>query len=126
VCRNRINMTKLELISTLDRLRNLAAETEVVEFKEAKTQYDFTKLGRYFSALANEANLLSKPHAWLVFGIENSNHAIVGSRYRANRRDLDRLKKEIADKTTNRITFIEIYELSLPEGRVVMFQIPAA
>lgn len=35
------------------------------------------------------------------------------------------MKKEIADKTTNRITFIEIYELKLP-GRVIMFQIPAA
>lgn len=30
------------------------------------------------------------------------------------------------NKTTNRITFIEIYELIEPEGRVIMFQIPAA
>ncbi len=35
-------------------------------------------------------------------------------------------KGELAKKTTNRISFIEIYELSLPEGRIVMFQIPAA
>jgi ATP-dependent DNA helicase RecG len=33
------------------------AENEVVEFKEAKNGYDFTKLGKYFSALCNEANL---------------------------------------------------------------------
>ncbi|GHT77080.1 hypothetical protein AGMMS50262_17180 [Bacteroidia bacterium] len=39
---------------------------------------------------------------------------------------MDNLKKEIADKTTNRLTFIEIYELQKKEGRVVMFQIPAA
>ncbi len=30
-------------------------ETEVVEFKEAKTKFDFQKLGKYFSALSNEA-----------------------------------------------------------------------
>jgi len=42
------------------------------------------------------------------------------------RQDLDNLKREIANKTTNRITFIEIYELNLTKGRVIMFQIPAA
>ena len=36
------------------------------------------------------------------------------------------LKEEIANKTTNRITFIEIREVSHPQGRVVLFQIPAA
>jgi ATP-dependent DNA helicase RecG len=39
---------------------------------------------------------------------------------------LDSLKKEIGDKITNNITFTEIHELKTPEGRVVMFQIPAA
>ena len=119
-------MTIAALENTLQQLRNLTAETEVVEFKEAKNTYDFTKLGRYFSALSNEANLKGKPHAWLVFGIENKHHKIVNSQFRPKRKDLDSLKGEIANKTTNRITFIEIYELTFPEGRVVMFQIPAA
>lgn len=119
-------MTELELQNILTRLRKLTAENEVVEFKEAKNTYDFGKLGKYFSALSNEANLKGKPHAWLVFGIENKQHKIVGSQYRSTRRDLDSLKSEIANKTTNRITYIEIHELNLPEGRVVMFQIPAA
>lgn len=119
-------MTELELQDILTRLRKLTAENEVVEFKEAKNTYDFGKLGKYFSALSNEANLKGKPHAWLVFGIENKQHKIVGSQYRSTRRDLDSLKSEIANKTTNRITYIEIYELNLQEGRVVMFQIPAA
>jgi hypothetical protein len=39
--------------------------------------------------------------------------------------DLDSLKSEIANKTTNRITFIDIYELHDTDGRVLMFQIPA-
>lgn len=119
-------MTTAALENTLQQLRNLTAETEVVEFKEAKQTYDSTKLGKYFSALSNEANLKGKPHAWLVFGIENKQHKIVNSQFRSQRKDLDSLKGEIANKTTNRITFIEIYELTFPEGRVVMFQIPAA
>lgn len=119
-------MTNPELEYTLQQLRNLTAETEVVEFKEAKNGYDFTKLGKYFSALSNEANLKSRPHAWLVFGVEDKHHNIVNSNFRPRRKDLDSLKGEIANKTTSRITFIEIHELTFAEGRVVMFQIPAA
>lgn len=119
-------MNTMDLQLELNRLRSLEAETEIVEFKEAKDSYDFKKLGKYFSALSNEANLKGQPYAWLVFGIENKKHAIVGSKFRPNRKDLDSLKSEIAEKITNRITFIEIYEIELPEGRVVMFQIPAA
>lgn len=120
-------MTETQLIQRLTELRSLPAETEVVEFKEAKNSFDFTKLGKYFSALCNEANLKGKKEAWLVFGVENSHRNIVGSQFRNNNRPfLDSLKGEIANKTTYRITFTEIYELSLPEGRVVMLQIPPA
>ena len=119
-------MTPKQLQDTLNNLRSLSAENEVVEFKEAKNTYDFNKLGKYFSALSNEANLCGKPNAWLIFGVEDKKHTIVGSHFRPNRKDLDSLKGEIANKTTNRISFIEIYELPEPEGRVLMFKIPAA
>lgn len=119
-------MTTSELEQIFQQFRDLKAENEIVEFKEAKNGYDFTKLGKYFSALSNEANLKGKPYSWLVFGVENKHHRIVNSQFRSNREDLDSLKGEIANKTTNRITFIEIHELHFPEGRVVMFQIPAA
>lgn len=119
-------MTVAELQHILIDLRRLSAENEIVEFKEAKSAYDFNKLGKYFSALSNEANLKGRPFAWLVFGIENKKHSIVGSQFRPTRKDLDSLKSEIANKITNRITFIDIYELHEPDGRVVMFQIPAA
>ena len=120
-------MIQAELLNILSHLQQLPDETEVVEFKEAKNNYDFTKLGKYFSALSNEANLKRKSHAWLIFGIENKHFKVVGSNFRPHRKDLDSLKGEIADKTTNRITFIEIYELNNPDDkRVVMFQIPAA
>ena len=102
-------------------------ETEVLEFKEAKNNYDSNKLGTYFSALANEANLLGKPHAWLVFGVRDKDKYIVGSNFRAtSTAKLQSLKSEVANKTTNRITFIEIHVINRPEGRVLLFQIPAA
>lgn len=119
-------MTTVDLANKLAELRSLPGETEVVEFKEAKNQYDFDKLGKYFSALSNEANLINQRSGWLVFGIADKGKRIVGTHFRPNRVDLDHLKGEIANKTTNRITFLEIYELILSEGRVLLFQIPAA
>lgn len=41
----------------LQELLQATTEKEVLEFKQAKTQYDNDKLGEYFSALSNEANL---------------------------------------------------------------------
>ncbi len=119
-------MTTVDLQNKLSELRSLPGETEVVEFKEAKNQFDFGKLGKYFSALSNEANLKNQRSGWLVFGIADKGKQIVGTNFRDDRVSLDSLKGEIANKTTNRITFLEIYELLLPEGRVVLFQIPAA
>lgn len=46
-------------------------ENEVVEFKEANNDYDKEKIGRYFSAISNEANLKSVQFGWLVFGVRN-------------------------------------------------------
>src|SRR3989338_7111564 len=119
-------MKEQELQDKLNRLRSLPAETEVFEFKEAKEDFDSRKLGKYFSALSNEANLKGRPYAWLIFGIKDKGRTIVGTRFRPDRKDLDSLKGELAKKITNRITFMEIYELDLKEGRVLMFQIPAA
>ena len=120
-----MKLSKTNIESKLQELINLNSENEIVEFKEAKNTYDFTKLGKYFSALGNEANLMNEKEAWLIFGVENKSHKIVGTQFRNNYK-LNNLKKEIADKTSNRITFIEIHDLDLPEGRVIMFQIPPA
>ncbi len=119
-------MTEIDLITKLDRFRKLPSETEVFEFKEAKNNYDIDKLGQYFSALSNETNLKDLDYGWLIFGIKDSNKSIVGSNFRRDRKSLDRLKGEISAHTTYKIGFIEIHELFLPEGRVIMFQVPKA
>ena len=117
-----------ELCSILNKLI-LSWESEVVEFKEAGKDYDKNKIGQYFSAISNEANLKGLQHGWLVFGVRNKDRMIVGSDYR-NSKGLDVLKQEISVGTTGGISFIEIYEVyPLVDGekkRVILFQIPAA
>ncbi len=115
-----------DIEAKLHELLSLSFETEVVEFKEAKNTYDFDRLGKYFSALCNEANLKGQPAGWLVLGVKDKDKSIVGTTFRSNPADLHSLKAEIADHTTGRLTFIEIYEVSTKEGRVILFEIPAA
>ncbi len=52
----------------LQELMYLPAETEWIEFKEAKNSFDFNDLGKYFSALSNEANLKGQLAGWLIEG----------------------------------------------------------
>jgi ATP-dependent DNA helicase RecG len=78
-------MNEQELKEKLDELRTLPHETEWVEFKEAKNNYDFDDIGRYFSAISNEANLKGVSHGWLIFGITDKEKQIVGTNYRQNR-----------------------------------------
>lgn len=52
------------MTEVLNNLLSLSTENEVVEFKEAKNQFDINKLGQYFSALCNEANLLEHKNAY--------------------------------------------------------------
>ena len=99
-------------------------ENEVVEFKEAKTNFFFRDIGKYFSALGNEANIRDRKEAWLIFGVTNKKK-IVGTAYRKDG-SLQRLKKELVVGTNERLTFMEIYELELEGRRVVAFQIPPA
>ena len=56
-------MNKDELEAKLNAFRSLPEETECFEFKRAEKDFDFNKLGKYFSALSNEANLKGKMKA---------------------------------------------------------------
>jgi ATP-dependent DNA helicase RecG len=118
-------MTEEELKITLTELLALSGETEWVEFKHAKDSFHFDDLGEYFSALSNEANLKNQQNGWLVFGVNNKRE-IVGTNFRRDIGKLHSLKHEISQHTNSNITFIEIRTLNLPEGRVILFQIPPA
>ena len=119
-------MNNQQLDKILDDLLALPSETEWVEFKHASKDYSFEKIGKYFSAISNEANLKNQSSGWLVFGVEDRKHKVAGTQYRLNRKMLDRLKHEIAQQTTSSITFTEIYEHFREGKRILFFQIPAA
>lgn len=100
-------------------------ENEVVEFKEARTNYSFNDMGKYFSALSNEANIRDSQEAWIIFGVAD-NKEIVGTEFRKMKGSLQSLKKEITNGTNEKLTFLEIYELNINGHRIIAFQIPPA
>lgn len=121
-----MSLSPTELLRILGNILSKPAENEVFELKEAKSDFSFDEIGKYFSALANEANLCNADAAWLIFGVRDKDRSIVGSRYRASRSHLDSLKQEISNQMTSGTSFIEIFEVDSNGKRVIMFQIPAA
>ncbi|MGI6639415.1 MAG: RNA-binding domain-containing protein [Desulfobulbus sp.] len=115
----------LKLESLLEKLIQ-DWESEVVEFKQADNDYPTDKVGKYFSALANEANLRGQEKAWLVFGVHNKTRTVVGSAYRSDPERLQSTKMQMAENTEPSVTFRNIHELVHPDGRVILFEIPAA
>lgn len=108
-------------------------EYEIVEFKEAKGGYDTDKIGRYFSAISNEANLRQQQYGWLIFGVgeQSKIKQIVGTSFKKGDKSLlERFKYEISRDTANGMTFYDIIEIfpavNGKEYRVLMFKIPAA
>lgn len=72
-------MSARNLIALVDRLRTLPAETEWCEYK--RNNYEPQQLGEYLSALANAACLLGQPQGYLLFGIDDETHEIVGTQF---------------------------------------------
>lgn len=107
----------------LMKLLTLSNENEVIEFKEAKTQYNKDNLGQYFSALSNEANIKGQHYAWMIFGVKN-NKAIVGSIISDTQ--LNDYKNEMAQHTSPRLSFDETERISIDGKNVIMFKIPSA
>lgn len=118
-------MQPTELSALLEQLIT-AWENEVVEFKQADDNYKTDRIGEYFSALSNEANLRGYDSAWLIFGVNNKSRSIVGSPYREDPERLQGLKQQIAQCTEPSVTFRNIHVLQDPAGRVVLLEIPAA
>ena len=115
----------MNIYDTFNNLR-YHHEDEVVEFKKAENNFDFDDLGKYFSALSNEANLRDKGFAWLVFGVHDKTREILGTSYKNSMKSLQKLKQDLSQHTTDNNTFRDIYELEVEGKRVLMFQIPAA
>jgi ATP-dependent DNA helicase RecG len=61
----------------VERLLALPAETEWLEFKENKFKPE--EIGEYISALANSAALVGQVRGYLIWGVRDSDHEVVGT-----------------------------------------------
>lgn len=100
-------------IATLETWLSSPSEDEHLEFKEAKTQYDTTKLFQYCVALGNEGG------GRLVLGVTDKRpRRVIGTEAFRDRQD-------IASKILQRMRFrVDVEEVLHPDGRVLIFHIP--
>ena len=90
-----------------------AKEDEHLEFKEAKTKFDFEKLVKYCVALANEGG------GRMILGVTDKlPRTVVGSRAFP---DLAWTKAGLIERLRLRV---DVEEIQHPDGRVLVFQIP--
>lgn len=101
-------------LDELERLMSSPSEAEQLEFKEAKNQYDQTKLCKYCVAIANEGG------GRFVLGVSDAlPRRIVGT---AAYNDL----VDLRSKLLNWLKFrVEVDELNHADGRVLVFRIPS-
>jgi ATP-dependent DNA helicase RecG len=118
-----MNQTKLR--SLIAELRSLPKETEWFEFKVNKSIP--REIGEYISALSNSASLHNKPSAYLIFGIENITHNVVGTKFKPKQKKKgnEELENWIARQLTPRIDFV-IHEFQHNQKPMVVFEIDAA
>lgn len=116
-----------------DRFRDLVAElcrlpgeTEWVEFK---ANYQSPQaIGEYISALANAACWKAKPRGYLVFGINDETHEVVGTSinpYTEKAKGNQDLLLWLKTRLRPNLGF-ETYIVDHPGGRVVLFEINPA
>jgi predicted HTH transcriptional regulator len=114
-----------QLSRLVESLVSQPTETEWVEFK--RNFHSPEEIGEAISALSNSACLLNKPYAYLVFGVEDGTHAIVGTTFKAKSHKIGREDLEVwlCNMLLPRIDF-ESYEFNYNEGiHISLYKIPA-
>lgn len=111
--------------SLLHELCQLPNETDWVEFKHNNAEPN--AIGEYISALANSAALKGKTNAYLVWGVADESHEVVGTTFRPaeTKKGGELLENWLAHSLNPRIhcTFIEF---DVDDKHIVMIEIPRA
>ena len=113
------------LASLVRELRTLPRETEWVEFKvnEAEPQ----AIGEYISALANAAALAGKAFAYLVWGVRDDDHAVVGTAFEpgAARGGNEELESWLLRLMEPKIDF-RFFTVAIDGARIVLLEVARA
>ena len=121
-------MTDSELIDLLKELTAYHAETQWIEFKKGKGCITDEQIGEYISAMGNGATIANKPFGYLVWGVENDLHEIVGTNFsfmgakHGGNQDLELFLRSCIYPKIN----FEIFEFGYQNRHVVLLRIPAA
>lgn len=109
----------------VEELKALPHESEWVEFKENNS--DPQLIGEYISALANSACLENKEHGYLLYGVEDESHKIVGTSFKPREKKIGNQEMEnwLATQLEPKVDF-KIFEFCYQKQNLVLFQIEAA
>lgn len=118
-------MESQELTLLLGKLVSLPKETEWVEFKH--NFHSEEEIGQRLSALSNSAALLNKPFSYLVFGVEDGSHAVIGTTFKAkqHKKGNEELEMWLLNRLNPRID-IECFEFDADGKHISLYRIPAA
>lgn len=120
-------MTPAEVEAKLGDLLKLPAETEWVEFKHNNDNPQM--IGEYLSAVSNSAALESQPLGYIVWGIEDGTHNVVGTTFKPRQQKgqgNEDLEPWLNKLLSPRINF-RIFEFDSDAGKpMVMFEVQAA
>ena len=113
------------LSSLLRELCKYSTETEWVEFKENDKNPE--QIGEYISALSNSAALVGKACGYLIWGIKDLEHEIVGTSFkpRVEKVGNEELENWLLRNLTPKVHF-RFYELSIDNHHVVILEIERA
>ncbi|KUY30700.1 RNA-binding domain-containing protein [Elizabethkingia ursingii] len=119
-------MNEKDLKKLLEELVQQTQESEWIEFKH--NFHSPEEIGERISALSNSASILSKEFGYLVFGIENNTHKILGTTFKAKSQKAkgnEELEMWLVTRLNPRIDF-QIYEFDYDKKHISLFVIPAA
>jgi len=109
----------------VQELCKLPTEITWLEFKHNNA--DPQAIGEYLSALSNAAALDGRANAYLIWGIENGSHAVLGTRFAPakTKQGNEELESWLLRLLSPRLHF-RFVSLNLEEKPVVLLEIPAA
>ncbi|ODS87710.1 MAG: transcriptional regulator [Chryseobacterium sp. SCN 40-13] len=119
-------MTNEQLKNLLNELTRFPHENEWVEFKQ--NFHSCEEIGERLSALSNGACLHNQPYGYLVFGVQNNTHQIMGTTFspKVHKKGNEDLEHWLISRLSPRIDF-QIFELEYDADRkIAFFIIPAA
>lgn len=109
----------------IDELRKLPGETGWVEFKESNS--DPQEIGEYISALSNTAAQQGKTHAYMVWGLRDTTHEVVGTFFKPfqTKKGNEEIENWLTRLLNPHILF-RFYEVAYDGLSLVILEIPRA